>query len=203
MSGVPKKKLTAAEYLAIEEKAEFKSEFFDGVMYPVYPVDELTGMAGASVEHNRIKENLVVELGGAFRRGPCETFSSDQRVQLTPTGMYAYPDIVVVCGPPEFAAHARTTITNPQVVIEVLSPSTESYDRGLKFAQYRRQPTIREVVFVWQDTVRIERYVRQPSGDWLLTEFDDPAGTFALATVPAAVPLADVYRRVEPPPQSA
>lgn len=202
MSALPKTKLTEAEYLAIENAAEFKSEFCDGVMYPLhdpYRRGGPVGMAGAAPRHNRIKENLIVDLGALFKGGPCQTYSSDQRVRLTDSGMYAYPDIVVVCDPPVFTPDDPNTLANPRVVIEVLSPSTELYDRGFKFAQYRRQPTLREVVFVAQDAVRVERYVRQPNEDWLLTTFDDPAGDFALGTVPARIPLADVYRGVELP----
>jgi Uma2 family endonuclease len=197
MSAAPQKKLTAAEYLAIEREAEFKSEFYDGVMYPLH-WDPLTNMAGASRDHNRIKENLIVELGTRIKGGPCQSYSSDQRVRLTETGMYAYPDIVIVCGRAEFDSNGDNLL-NPQVVIEVLSPSTEGYDRKLKFRQYERQPTIREIVLVAQDEPLVERYVRQESGDFLRTVFDDLAGEFALATVEARIPLADVYRGVELP----
>jgi Uma2 family endonuclease len=205
MSVAPKTKLTAAEYLAIENAAEFKSEFYDGVMYPLHRGDDgVTLMAGATPGHNRIKENLIVQLGMRFLNGPCQTFSSDQRVRLTDTGMYAYPDIVIVCDPPAFDRDDPNTLTNPQVVIEVLSPSTERYYRGYKFAQYRQQRSLREVVLVSQDVVLVERYVRQPDGTWALADFADPGGEFALATAPARVPLADVYRGVEfpnPPPR--
>jgi Uma2 family endonuclease len=159
-------------------------------------------MAGASREHNRVKENLIVQLGRRFLDGPCQSFSSDQRVRLTESGMYAYPDIVIVCDPPEFADDDRDTLTNPQIVIEVLSPSTERYDRGFKFAQYQLRASVREVIFVSQDTPRVERYVRQADETWVLTVFADAAGEFALGTppVPVRVPLADVYRGVEFPP---
>ena len=196
MTAVPKKKLTEAEYLAIENAAEFKSEFYDGVMYPLH-WDGVTAMAGANPMHNRIKENLVGELGAAFGDGPSMSYSSDQRVLLTDTGMYTYPDIDVICEPPVFATVDASTLANPQVVIEVLSPSTESYDRGFKFAQYRQQRTLREVVLVAQDEVRIERYVRQPDGTWVLPEFLDPAGDFSLGTVPGRIPIARIYRGVE------
>lgn len=124
---VPKKKLTEAEYLAIENAAEFKSEFFDGVMYPLH-WDGITAMAGANPFHNRIKENLIVELGIRFGDGPCQSYSSDQRVRLNETGMYAYPDIVVICEPPIFLPDEKNTLANAQVVIEVVSPSTEGYE---------------------------------------------------------------------------
>jgi Uma2 family endonuclease len=193
MGAVPKKKLTEAEYLAIENAAEFKSEFYDGVMYPLH-WDGVTAMAGANPHHNRIKENLVVDLGSLIKKGPCQSYSSDQRVRLTDTGMYAYPDIVVVCDPPQFAEDDPNTLVNPQIVIEVLSPSTEGYDRGFKFARYRRQGSLREMIFVTQDEVRVERHVRQPDGSWVLTDFNDPAGEFELGTVPVRIPMADIYR---------
>ena len=198
MSASPKKKLTEIEYLAIENSAEFKSEFYDGVMYPLH-WDGVTAMAGANPLHNRIKENLIVDLGALFKRGPCQTYSSDQRVRVTESGMYVYPDIVVVCEPPEFAEEDANTLVNPQIVIEVLSPSTERYDRGFKFAQYRQQKTLREVIFIAQDEVRVERYVRQPDDTWVLTEFTDRVGAFVLGTVSVRIPLADVYRGVELP----
>ncbi len=195
MSAVPKHKMTADEYLAIERAAEFKSEFFDGVMYPLHH-DPLTGMAGASRIHNRVKENVIGELFSAFKRGPCQTYSSDQRVRLSETGMFAYPDVVIVCDPPVFDSHLDTLL-NPQVIVEVLSPSTEKYDRGFKFAMYQKQPTIREVVFIAQDRMRIERYVRQPDATWVLTVFEDADADFALGTVEAHVPLRDLYRGVD------
>ena len=196
MSALPKKRLTEAEYLAIENAAEFKSEFFDGVMYPLH-WDGITAMAGANPVHNRIKENLVGELFGQFGDGPCQSYSSDQRVRLNDTGMYAYPDIVVVCEPPMFLPEEKNTLSNAQIVIEVVSPSTEGYERGFKFAQYRLQPTIREIVYVSQEQFRIERFVRQPDNTWLLTTFNDPDRDFVLGTVPARIPLARVYRGVE------
>lgn len=193
MSAVPKpRKLTVAEYLALETASPDKHEFYDGEMF---------AMAGASREHNRVSENLVIEFGRRFLDGPCLTFSRDQRVRIDATGLYTYPDVVIVCDPPEFAPEDRDTLVNPQVVFEVLSKSTESYDRGVKFAQYQQQPTVREIVLVSQDRIRVERFVRQPSGEWLLTVFDDPAGSFALGTVAVSVPLSAVYRRVDLPPR--
>lgn len=204
MSAVPKpeprKRMTEAEYLAYERTAEFKSEFFDGVLYPLHnPYGDLQAMAGATKPHNRVKENLVGEFFMRFKGGPCQTFSSDQKVRLSDTGRFAYPNIVVVCGEPEDDPADETILANPQVVIEVLSPSTEGYDRGFKAAQYQKSPTMREIVFVAQHAMRVERYTRQPDDTWLLTVFDDPAGEMELASVPVRVPLADVYRGVKWP----
>ncbi|MGL6097824.1 MAG: Uma2 family endonuclease, partial [Fimbriiglobus sp.] len=190
MSAVPKRKLTAAEYLAIEEKAEFKSEFYNGEMF---------AMAGAGWDHNQAKDNLIVELGVRLRGGPCRTISSDQRVLIESTGFYTYPDIVILCGPPEFATPKRDTLVNPTAIIEVLSPSTEAYDRGAKFRQYQQIPSLREYVMVAQEEPRIERYVRQADGSWVLTVFEGLEAEFALTTGPARVPMADVYRGVEFP----
>jgi Uma2 family endonuclease len=188
MTAVPKRKMTVAEYLAFERTAERKHEFYDG---------EIFDMAGASRQHNEIKENLIGELFGRLKGGSCRTYSSDQRVTVPSTGLYTYPDLVIVCGPPKFAPEDADTLVNPQVVIEILSDSTEKYDRGDKFQQYQKLPSVQEYVLVSQNQVLVERYARQPDGTWVPTTFDDPAGEFALATVPVRVPLADVYRGVE------
>ena len=191
MSAVPKTKLTAAEYLAIELAAENKNEFYDGEMF---------AMSGASRDHNRVKENLVVEIGGRFKSGPCETYSSDQRVRIDRTGLYTYPDIVILCGPGEYDPLNRDTLLNPTAIIEVLSPSTERYDRGMKFQHYQQIPSLREYVLVSQDQALVERYTRQENGTWVLTVFADPAGEFSLDTGSVRVSLADVYRGVDLPP---
>jgi Uma2 family endonuclease len=195
MSAVPKTLLTPAEYLARERTAAFKSEFYRG---------ETFAMAGASYEHTRITDNLVAELTARLKGGPCFVLSRDMRVKVSATGLYTYPDVLVVCGRPDLEDAHGDTLLNPQVIIEVLSDATAGYDRGPKFRQYEWVASLREYVLVAQDRPLVERYVRQPSGDWLRTVFDDPGGEFALATVPARVPLADVYRGVEfpnPPPR--
>lgn len=192
MSAVPKRKLTVEEYLAIEEKAEFKSEFYDGVMYPVYR-DGPEAMAGASRRHNYAKENLIVELGGRLKGGRCRTLSSDQRVRIPTTGLYCYPDIVVLCGDPEYDGE---TLLNPQVVVEVLSDSTAEYDRVTKFRHYQRLDSLREYVLVSQDEPVIDRFVRQDDGSWKLTTFAGMNATFALDSVAVTIPMADVYRGI-------
>lgn len=188
MSARPRPQLTAAEYLAIERAAAFKSEFHDGEMF---------AMAGASREHNGVKENLIVELGSRLRGGPCRTFSSDQRVRVDATGAYTYPDIVLVCGPGEYDPLDRDTLVNPTAIVEVLSPSTEAYDRGGKFRQFRTIPTLRDYVLVSQHEPVVERFTRQPDGVWTLTTFAGPDAILELTCVAVRVPLADVYRGVE------
>ncbi len=195
MTAVPKKKLTEAEYLAIERAAEFKSEFYNGEMF---------AMAGASRQHNELKENLIGELFNRLKGGPCRTYSADQRVKVERTGLYTYPDLLIVCGSPEFElTDGIVTLRNPEVVIEIMSKSTEHYDRGKKFGHYRQLPSLREYVLVAEDQPHIERYVRQTDGSWLLTVFDGPAGEFPFVTVTATIPLADVYRGVELPTDSS
>jgi Uma2 family endonuclease len=194
MSAVPKRKLSPAEYLAIEKKAEFKSEFFNGEMF---------AMAGASRPHNRVKDNLIGELFTRFKGGPCQTFSSDQRVLVDRTGLYTYPDLLIVCGEVESMEDDEDTITNPRVIVEVLSPSTERYDRGAKFRNYQQVPSLTEYVLVAQDEAVVERFVRQADGTWGYTSFVGLEAVLALSSVPVSVPLADVYAGVEfpAPPQ--
>lgn len=188
MSAVTKRKLSVADYLAFERSAEQKHEFLNG---------EAFAMAGASREHNILKENLSVELGGRLKGGPCRTFSSDQRVKVERTGLYTYPDLVIVCGQATYDPDDRDTLVNPQVIFEILSPSTESYDRGAKFRHYQRLPSVKEYVLVSQDQVQLERFVRQPDETWVLKTFDGEDGEFSLVTVAVTVPLADLYRGVE------
>lgn len=187
------KTLTPAEYLTIERKAATRSEYYRGEMF---------AMAGASYEHNVVKDNLVLELGARLRDSSCRTLSSDMRVLIPATGLFTYPDLVILCGTPEFADTEGDVLLNPQVIIEVLSDSTEKYDRGAKFRQYQQIPALREYVLVSQDEPVVERFVRQADGDWLLTTFTGQTGEFALTTVPVAVPLAEVYRGVTFPEQS-
>ena len=202
MSAVPKPpKLTVEEYLEIERTAVNKSEFFDGEMFLVHPPAGPCMMAGASKPHNIVFRNLFGELFKELGYGPCQLFAADQRVKLDPTGLWCYPDLLIVCDEPEYAADDPDALTNPRVVIEVLSPSTERYDRTTKFRHYAALLSVQEYVLVAQDEPLVERFVRLPDGQWARTEFAGLDATLTLATVPAAVPLADVYRRVEFPPR--
>lgn len=188
MSAVPKIKLTEAEYLGVERAADFKSEFYRGEMF---------AMAGASREHNAVKENLIVELGARMKGTPCRTFSSDQRVKVQPTGLYTYPDIVIVCGKAEYDPLDRDTLINPTAIVEVLSPSTENYDRGAKFRQYQQLASVKEYILVSQEEPLCERFVRQTDGTWVLTVISGLTGELALATAPVRIPMAEVYSGVE------
>jgi Uma2 family endonuclease len=193
MSAAPTPKLKAKDYLELERRANFKSEFFDG---------EIFAMAGGSLAHNRVKENLVIELGTRLKGGPCQTYSSDQRVLVSATGLYTYPDIVILCGAGTYDAADPDTLTNPTAIIEVLSPSSERYDRGAKFRNYQQIPSFIEYVLVAQDEPVCERFVRQADGSWALVSFVDVAASLVFTSVSATIPLADIYAGVTFPTTS-
>jgi Uma2 family endonuclease len=194
MSALRKPKLSVAEYLAREKVAAFKSEFFNGATF---------AMAGASVPHNRINENLSGELHARLKGGPCQSFSRHLRVLVDRTGLFCYPDLVIVCGEPEYAAEDADTLTNPRVVVEVLSPSTERYDRTTKFRHYQQLPSVQEYILVSQTEPLCERFVRMDTGEWAVASFVGLEAVLELRSVPVRLPLADVYAGVtfpDPPP---
>ena len=183
---------TTEEYLARERMAEAKSEYLDG---------EILAMAGASRAHNRIVLNLGAELNRQLRGSPCEAFVNDLRVRVSQTGLYTYPDVVVACGEVQFEDDQVDTLLNPVVVIEVLSPKTEAYDRGEKFAHYRRLDSLQEYLLVSQDKVRVERYVRQGE-QWVLSELNAVDDVLQIETITCSVRLGDIYERVKLPTDS-
>jgi Uma2 family endonuclease len=188
MSMASDRLLSPQEYLELERKADFRSEYYRGEMF---------AMAWATWEHTLIKDNLAREAGSQLKNGPCRVLTSDMRVRVDATGLYTYPDIVVVCEKPRFEDKVADTLLNPRVIIEVLSDSTEKYDRGTKFGHYRQVPSILEYVLVAQDRPLVERYVRQPDGSWVLTAFDDIGQSCAFVGIPVKVAMADIYRGVE------
>lgn len=145
---------TPEEYLALERKAEHKSEYVNGRIY---------AMAGASHWHNLIVGNTFGELRARIRSRGCTTYVNDMRVKVSSTGLYTYPDVMALCDAPRFEDSHADTLLNPSAIIEVLSDSTERYDRGEKFGHYRRLETLREYVLVSQNRVQVERFVRQES----------------------------------------
>jgi Uma2 family endonuclease len=187
--------LTPAEYLALERAAESKSEYLDG---------EMVAMTGASRNHNRITADLGAELLRQLRGRPCEAYMSDLRVLVPATGLYTYPDVVVVCGEAALLDEHEDTLTNPTVLIEVLSPSTEIYDRVRKFEHYRPLDSLREYVLVFQDEPRIEQYVRQEDGKtWLFSEQHGLAANLTLPSIQCQVSFTEIYRRVRFPEKSS
>src|SRR5947209_59661 len=161
MASLPKPRFTPQEYLAREREAKYKSEYLYG---------DIVAMAGASEQHNLITTNIVRELSLQFKGRPCRAYASDMRVKVSDSGLYTYPDVAAVCGEARFEDVKRDTLLNPTVIVEVLSESTEAYDRGDKFALYRGLETLTDYLLVAQDTVRVEHFVRQPEGRWLLSE---------------------------------
>jgi Uma2 family endonuclease len=189
MTAEPRRKLSPQEYLEIERKAEIRSEYLDGEMF---------AMSGASRKHGRIALNTSTSLHSQLRDRPCETFAADMRVRVSQTGLYTYPDIVVVCDPPQFEDSEIDTLLNPTLIVEVLSSSTTDYDRGTKFAHYRTLSSFREYLLLAQDRVHAEHFVRQAGDRWLLSETDDPTAVIDLVAIGCKLPLADAYARVFP-----
>lgn len=187
MSTIPRQLLTPEEYLARERAANFKSEFFRG---------ETFAMAGASREHNLIVGNLVRAAGNRLEDHPCEIYASDMRVKVSTTGLYTYPDVTIVCGEPKFEDDELDTLLNPTVVFEVLSASTEAYDRGTKSIHYRQLPSLRALVLVAQDRPQVEVYTRGADGDWVLREAGELSQSAELPPVGISLPLTEIYRQI-------
>ncbi len=180
-------KLTEAEYLVIERKAEFKSEFFDGEMF---------AMAGGSLLHSLIATNLGREFGNRLQGRSCVPFNSDLRLKVEVTGLYTYPDLSVICGPLTFADDAQDTVVNPAILVEVLSDSTEAYDRGKKFEHYRHIPSLKEYLLVSQNEPRIELFIRSDAGQWLLREAAGLDASLELPSLQITVALREIYANV-------
>ena len=188
MSVHQKPLLTPEEYLAFERKSETKSEYLAG---------ELFRMAGPSERHNIIVANLVAEFRSQFKSRPWKVYPSDMRVKIPATGLYTYADVSVVCGEAEFEDDDRDTLLNPILIVEVLSDSTEAYDRGKKFEHYRTLNSLSEYLLVAQDSPRVEHYVRQANDKWLLTPYKDLQSAIALSSVNCTLSLIEVYDKVD------
>jgi Uma2 family endonuclease len=179
--------ITPQEYLALEREAEYKSEFYQG---------EVFAFAGASLRHNLIAANLLANMHSQLRSGPCSVFPSDMRITIPQTLHYTYADVVVVSGESEVDDDFKDNLINPIVIVEVLSPSTESYDRGKKFESYQRIASLAEYVLVSQDRQRVEQFLRQPDSRWLYSEIS-AAGVIKLTSIDCELSLADIYETVK------
>jgi len=186
MSTQPKTLLTPEQYLEIERQAERKSEYYQGEMF---------AMAGAREAHNLISLNAGANLHARLRSLPCRTYVSDMRVRVSATGLYTYPDVVVVCGEPRFLDDRRDTLLNPTLIIEVLSPSTEAYDRGKKFEHYRSIESLRQYLMVSSERVQADLYTRQTGGQWLLTPLERMEDAIDLQSAGCSIGVADLYER--------
>ena len=177
---------TVEDYLTLERSASYKSEYRDGQIY---------AMTGASRKHNLVSGNIYRELSLQLKKRPCEAYINDMRVKAAEASSYHYPDVAVVCGTPQFEDAQVDTLLNPTLLIEVLSPSTEAYDRGSKFAHYRKIASLREYLLVAQDQPNIERYVRQ--GDvWILSEVTGIEAFISLDSIDCMLSLREVYDKV-------
>jgi Uma2 family endonuclease len=183
----PHHRLSVEEYLAMERQSDIRHEYLNG---------EAFAMTGASLRHNAIVSNIAGIFYIQLRGRPCRAYVADLRLRVTATGLYTYPDLVVVCGEPQLADAHLDTLLNPTLIVEVLSPSTEATDRGRKFAHYRTIESLAEVVLVSQERVQVERFSRQPEGGWLLFEASRLEDRLPLASIACELSLADVYEGV-------
>jgi Uma2 family endonuclease len=194
MSTVPKRILSPQEYLAQERLADFRSEYHRG---------ETFAMAGGSPPHSLIKANTVAELRRAVRGGPCRAYDSDLRILVSANGLFTYPDASVICGKVELSALDDKTATNPTVLAEVLSESTEAYDRGTKFELFSQIPSLREYLLIAQDRPTVERRSRNPDGGWTPKVVTGLDATLDLDSIGATISLAEIYLGVEFPETSS
>ncbi|WP_159468132.1 Uma2 family endonuclease [Dyadobacter sp. 3J3] len=189
MTAQPQKYYSEAEYLDIERGADYKSEYYKG---------EIFAMAGAGHNHNRIVENLSIEIGGFFKGKSCRTFSSDQRIHIPETGLYTYPDLLIVCEKNQYLDDKKDTILNPTVIIEVLSESTEAYDRGQKFHFYRSITSLREYVLINSRSLAAEVFRKNEEGLWVLaSEAYQLSDQLELASVNLTIAMEDIYAQTE------
>jgi Uma2 family endonuclease len=180
--------LTPEQYLDIESKAEFRSEYINGEMF---------AMSGGTPNHARIVSNAVRRLGEQLDDRPCEVFGGDLRLYSAKYKIFTYPDVLVACGQHRLLEGRRDTLTDATVIIEVLSPSTKNYDRSEKFRFYRSLPSFSEYLLLAQDEIRAEHHVRQPDGSWLFREFTGPADEIGLKSIGCHLQLRSLYARVE------
>jgi len=182
------KHLSPDEYLELEETAEFKSEYYQG---------EIFNMAGASINHNQIITNLVIEIGTALKNKECRIFSNDVRLWVESKNLFTYPDLIIVCNKLEYYPDRNDTITNPLIIIEVLSESTENYDRGKKFLFYRSIPTFQEYILIDRYSVHIEQFSMGDNRKWVLTEYNDLNDVLKFTKINFQIPFADIYSQVD------
>jgi Uma2 family endonuclease len=187
MSALPKKLYSPEEYLALERAAEYKSQYYAG---------EIFAMAGGSPRHNLISANVSGELRALLKGRPCNVYPSDQRLKIPTTGLYTYPDVSVVCGEAQF--DDEDLLLNPILLVEILSDSTEAFDRGKKFEHYRRIPSLREFLLIAQDRCKIDQHIKQEDGRWvLLSEVSDLQNIIKLPSLNCELAVAEIYYQIK------
>jgi Uma2 family endonuclease len=187
MDNLARKTFTESEYLELERKADFKSEYYNG---------EIFAMAGASLIHNEIVANLISIFNQFLKDKPCKVYPSDLRLRIEKSGLYTYPDITIVCGKTELLDNKFDTLKNPTILIEVLSDSTEKYDRGQKFSFYREIPSLKEYILVSSKTMKIEKFKRLEDGNYLYIESNEHQ-PFPIDSIKMNLNLEDVYNKID------
>ena len=188
MSTAEKLFFSPEDYLTRERQATFKSEYYQG---------ELFAMAGASEQHNLIVSNSIITLGTQLKKRPCRVYPSDLRLLIPNTGLFTYPDLMIICGEPQFEYDRRDVVSNPIVLVEVLSDSTEAYDRGTKFEQYRTLDSLKQYVLIAQDRTSVESFTKSPEGNWVLSATNEMLQSHWLEPIQCSLALADVYDKVK------
>ena len=190
MSAQPVPRLTVEQYLELERASDTKHDYYDGQMYETY------AMAGGSLRHSLLIANLTMLVAQALKDTRCLVTTADLLVRTSPQGLHTYPDLAVICSEPSLADGHRDILLNPTVVFEVLSPSTEGYDRGLKSAEYRRIESLKEYVLVSQTEPRVEVFSRGSEGEWILRDFNGMDAVCRVTSIDVEIPLAEIYRKV-------
>ncbi|PZN72735.1 MAG: hypothetical protein DM484_23955 [Candidatus Methylumidiphilus alinenensis] len=180
-------KLTPEEYLAQERSAEFKSEYYHGKIY---------AMSGASREHNQISSNITASLVVKLLDKPCSVYANDMKVWIDKAHKYTYPDLIVACDPQHFEDEHTDVLLNPSVIIEILSDSTETYDRGLKFFHYQRIDSLCEYLLISQKFCHVEKYERQANNLWVYSEFHEMNDEVTINAINCKILLSEIYRKV-------
>src|SRR5215467_3923509 len=187
MATLPTYHLSPEEYLAIERAAAYKSEYVDGIMYAT---------AGASERHNLIVGNIITELNGRLRTTDCKVYPSDMKVLVPGSQRFFYPDVSVVCGESKFLDDKKDVLTNPVLIVEVLSETTSAFDRGKKFQSYQSIETTLEYVLVAQDEIVVEDFLRQRDAQWLYTRASGPDASILLRSIGCELQLRDIYNKI-------
>jgi Uma2 family endonuclease len=187
MSRIPQQRYTTAEYLSLERTSDVRHEFVDG---------QIVAMSGGSIWHAIICDNMLVRLTSRLEGSGCKPFSASLRVKIQATGNYTYPDLSIVCGERQMEDGRNDTLLNPKVLVEVLSPSTESHVRGWKFRNYQLIPSFEEFLLVSQDEPRVERFRRQGEVGWLMTHVSGLDQTVRIESIGCELPLREIYKEV-------
>jgi len=181
---------TPEEYLALEDRAAYKSEYING---------EIFAMAGGTLPHHKIAGNVHTHFNNEFETKDCEVYNSDLKVLVKPNGAFLYPDVTVLCGEPQFYKDRQDIISNPILLVEVLSPSSRNYDRGEKFALYRNISTLQDYLVIDQTSVHVEHYHKLEDNRWVITIYYHMESVIDLPSIDVTLPLSKIYRKVKFP----